>query len=953
MSFRGTLSRLFRRRRARVAGVASLAIVGGLVVLPLLPAEAAPVLPSGFVLRDIPTGLAPPSETGPGDLLTDFAYLPDSSLLVIGKLGKMAWVSPSGTPRHIADLPTNARGDIGLVGLAVAPDYQTSRTVYTGRTVPSTGAGSGAYGLLRLSRWTIRTDAAGDPVGLDDELTLVETSADSNVHGATGVVAAPDGTVWASFGDSADWRNTDPLALRALDTSDGHGKLFHVRPDGTGVPANPYYDPANPQSIRSKVYASGFRSPFRFSLHPATGQPVLADVGSGYWEEIDLVRPGNSYGWPCWEANSRTVGYRDLPQCAGVSTTSPIWAYPHSGAGASITGGLVYTGTSYPEAYRGRYFFGDYVRERLWTMAFNEQGQVTTAPETNGFGNEIGAPVKFGTVPAGGDIVYADINSGKLRRLVYAPGNAAPNAAVSSTTDPVTRAVSFDAGGSSDPNGDALTYQWDFGDGSSGSGAQVSHTYPASPESFTVTLTVTDPLGATGSETVTVWPANHGPALTVGEPEPSRTYAVGDVVTASAQATDPEDGALPVRWSTVVVHCYTASDCHDHPGEQQSGGQFEMTFTGHPGDSRLKVTASAVDSRGATAVRSFLVNPKQRRVTIQSNYPADFTIGDEQTSSGLFTVGTPLSLIAPEAAYDVVATFDRWGDGGTDRVRNLTVPDADTTITATYLTPIDRRYATDTTLKARVGTPVNVEQGDSMVRWREYTTGRVYWSPTAGVHYVVGPVTAAYLRVGGHIRCGVPTTDEVATVDGIGAYNHFAAGCSVFWSPDTGAYQLAGAIRTLWGGLGWERSRLGYPTSDERMTAERTGSFNHFQRGSIFWSRTSNAHFVSGAIRTKWSQLGWERSRLGYPTSDERMTAERTGSFNHFQRGSIFWSRTTGAHFVSGSIRTRWSQLGWERSYLGYPTSDEYAVSGGARSNFQHGYIVWSRSTGQTTAYRY
>jgi uncharacterized protein with LGFP repeats len=52
-------------------------------------------------------------------------------------------------------------------------------------------------------------------------------------------------------------------------------------------------------------------------------------------------------------------------------------------------------------------------------------------------------------------------------------------------------------------------------------------------------------------------------------------------------------------------------------------------------------------------------------------------------------------------------------------------------------------------------------------------------------------------------------------------------------------------------------------------------------------------------------------------------------------------------------IKARWSALGWERSYLGYPTSDEFAISGGRRSNFQNGYIIWNATTNQVTDRRY
>ena len=80
---------------------------------------------------------------------------------------------------------------------------------------------------------------------------------------------------------------------------------------------------------------------------------------------------------------------------------------------------------------------------------------------------------------------------------------------------------------------------------------------------------------------------------------------------------------------------------------------------------------------------------------------------------------------------------------------------------------------------------------------------------------------------------------------------------------------------------------------------------------------------VLGPIRDKWASLGWERSSLGYPTTDTLTTPDGVGRFNHFQGGSIYWSPQTGDHVVTGAIRDKWAELGWERGDLGYPTTDQ------------------------------
>ena len=108
---------------------------------------------------------------------------------------------------------------------------------------------------------------------------------------------------------------------------------------------------------------------------------------------------------------------------------------------------------------------------------------------------------------------------------------------------------------------------------------------------------------------------------------------------------------------------------------------------------------------------------------------------------------------------------------------------------------------------------------------------------------------------------------------------------------------------------------------------------------------------VQGAIRIKWEQLGGEGSFLGLPTTDELPTPDGVGRFNHFQGGSIYWTPQTGAHEVHGAIRDRWQSMGWETSRLRYPTSDERGMSRGRYSQFQGGSILWTPEGGTDVRY--
>jgi hypothetical protein len=170
-----------------------------------------------------------------------------------------------------------------------------------------------------------------------------------------------------------------------------------------------------------------------------------------------------------------------------------------------------------------------------------------------------------------------------------------------------------------------------------------------------------------------------------------------------------------------------------------------------------------------------------------------------------------------------------------------------------------------------------------------------------GTKKVIGEISKKYDQLGAcKSFLGAPLNSETATSDGKGRFNHFQGG-SIYWHPATGAHEVHGAIRDKWESLGWERSFLGYPTTDETATPDGKGRFNHFQGGSIYWHPATGAHEVHGAIRDRWKGLGWERSFLGYPTTDETATPDGKGRFNRFQGGSIYWHPDTGVRVGKSS----------------------------------------------------
>jgi uncharacterized protein with LGFP repeats len=266
------------------------------------------------------------------------------------------------------------------------------------------------------------------------------------------------------------------------------------------------------------------------------------------------------------------------------------------------------------------------------------------------------------------------------------------------------------------------------------------------------------------------------------------------------------------------------------------------------------------------------------------------------------------------------------------------------------MTAIDDKYAALGGPGGWLGQPTSAESvaPDGIGHYRHFTNGSIYWHPQTGAHEVHGLIRALWASLGWERSpVGYPSTDETGTPDGVGRYNHFQGG-SIYWTPQLGAHEVHGSIRALWSSLGWERSLLGYPLTNETATPDGKGRYNHFQGGSIYWTPTTGAHEVHGSNRALWASLGWERSLLGYPTTNETTTPDGRGRYNHFQGGSIYWTPTTGAHEVHGAIRGLWSSMGWERSVLGYPLTNELTTPDGIGryNHFEGGSVYWTPQTG-------
>ncbi|TYP89871.1 hypothetical protein [Blastococcus xanthinilyticus] len=227
--------------------------------------------------------------------------------------------------------------------------------------------------------------------------------------------------------------------------------------------------------------------------------------------------------------------------------------------------------------------------------------------------------------------------------------------------------------------------------------------------------------------------------------------------------------------------------------------------------------------------------------------------------------------------------------------------------------------------------------------------GSIYFSPATGAFEVHGWIRDKWLAKGGPVGLGYPTSDEQPAPGGGGVFQTYENGL-IYSSAKKGAFEVHGLIEDKWaamGGLSWA---FGVPVSDEIVLPDGVGRASEFSSGAaIYFSPATGPWQVRGWVRNTWSQMGAERGFLGYPTSDEIPLPGGAGVEARFQGGRIWSSVATGAREVHGAILERYLALGGPASPLGLPTSNEEAVPGGRRSTFQNGTITCNTTTGAIT----
>jgi glucose/arabinose dehydrogenase len=531
----------------------------------------------------------------------------------------------------------------------------------------------------------------------------IDFDAAGNLYLSTGDDTNPfDSAGYAPIDERADRNPVFDAQRSSANTNDLRGKILRIKVNANGsysVPAGNLFAPST-ANTRPEIYAMGFRNPFRMTVDKPTGVVYVGDYGpdagstdasrgpSGQVEFNRVTSPGN-YGWPyCTGSNTATETYNEWNfatnstgakyNCAGGATNNsfrntgaatlpaarPAWiryggdagSPPAFGGGSeSPMGGPVYrydaanpSTTKFPQSLSGQFFAGEFGRGWIKPITINSDGTPGAIDNFPWNGKQI-MDMQFGPDGAlyvldyGTGFFNGDINSALYRYdHVGAGGNRAPTAVANAnvTSGPAPLTVTFSSAGSTDPEGGPLTYTWTFGDGSSSTTANPSHTYPINGP-YTATLTARDNQNAIGTANVLVTVGNTAPTVTIDGPAPGRLTSFGDAVPWSVTVTDPEDGAIDC--GKVTVTYVLGHDQHAHAITSQNGcaGTITLPLDGeHDTASNIFAIFDAqyTDQGGLTVHAQSKLAPRHRQAEFYTSASGVDQIGKTAAEGGK-TVG--------------------------------------------------------------------------------------------------------------------------------------------------------------------------------------------------------------------------------------------------------------------------------------------------------------------------
>lgn len=322
-------------------------------------------------------------------------------------------------------------GEQGLLGMAFAPDTSSGRfyinfTNRSGHTVVARFKRVDPVIADAASRFDLKWESNG-------QAFIAQPFSN---HNGGHLAFGPDGFLYIGLGDggsgndpSHNAQNPNSLLGKMLridvNVPDGHATGYQIPPD------NPFVVGGRPIAARGEIWGFGLRNPWRYTfddpLRGGTGAMIIGDVGQNTYEEVDYepaLRGGRNYGWRNREGGHDNV--TSLPP-AYTPLVEPIHEYDHR-VGQSITGGYIYRGAALGNAFRGRYFFADFVQGRVWSLALalDSGSREATASNVTEHTSELSNAGALGNISAfgvdtDGELLIVGYSTGRILKVIGPP----------------------------------------------------------------------------------------------------------------------------------------------------------------------------------------------------------------------------------------------------------------------------------------------------------------------------------------------------------------------------------------------------------------------------------------------------------------------------------------------------------------------------------------------------
>lgn len=324
------------------------------------------------------------------------AFLPDGRMLVTERPGRMRLVNMEGqVTAPLEGVPkVFAQGQGGLLDVALAPDFQSSGTIYFSYAEPREGGRNGTT-VARA-----RLVEGDDRPRLEDVQIIFrqQPSYRADVHFGSRIVVAPDGKLFITLGERFQMQY-------AQDLSRHWGKVVRINPDGSVPEDNPF---VGREGARPEIWSYGHRNPQAAGLHPETGELWIVDHGPRGGDEVNVVRKGLNYGWPVINYGRHYSG-QDIPE-KREGMEQPLYYWDPSIAPSGMT---FYTADRAPQ-WRGNLFVGALAGRHLARLVLDGE-EVTAEEQLLKDLNERIRDVRQG--PDGAIYVATDSPNGRILRV--------------------------------------------------------------------------------------------------------------------------------------------------------------------------------------------------------------------------------------------------------------------------------------------------------------------------------------------------------------------------------------------------------------------------------------------------------------------------------------------------------------------------------------------------------